>query len=115
MLRKIYIIKTLLHNGADVKLRPQFAFAFAKANSDFTPSYACACAIIDCFAPSLRSVTTALTLSYVLSLHLPAQTQIRTLLRATLKKKPLWRGEGKFLVNRYTLHIVLFLEFKTLS
>ena len=30
---------SLRHNGADVKFRPQFAFAFANANSDFTPSY----------------------------------------------------------------------------
>ena len=30
----------LRHNGADVKFRPQFAFAYANANSDFTPSYA---------------------------------------------------------------------------
>ena len=31
---------SLRHNGADVKLRPQFAFAYANANSDSTPSYA---------------------------------------------------------------------------
>ena len=43
-----------------------------------------ACTIKDCYAPSLRSVTTALTFNSVLSLHLPSQTQIRTSLRATL-------------------------------
>ena len=42
-----------------------------------------ACAIKDCFVPSLRFVTTAQSLSYVLSLPLPSQRQIRTPLRLT--------------------------------
>ena len=36
----ISVFTALRHNGADVKLRPQFTFTYANANSDFTPSYA---------------------------------------------------------------------------
>ena len=57
-------------------------FEFRTLSSLYAKFDKSACAIKDCFVPSLCSVTTALTLSFVLSLHLPSQTQIRTSLRA---------------------------------
>ena len=69
----LHYIYNSIHNGVDVKLRALLALLNATRLWRFTPSYACTCAIKDCFVPSLRSVTTVLTLSYVLSLPLPSQ------------------------------------------
>ena len=83
---KVFVIncsdthKNIIHNKFCIHL----TLCYFEFRTPLRATLFSACAIKDCSVPPLRFVTTALTLSCVLSLHLPAQTQIRTSLRATL-------------------------------